>query len=606
MNPRAVLGLLPLVLTTLTSMAQWVETPPGGLSLLDSSALRVGLSSGGVASWGEIEVTGMPFQRALRVDVTTPGTVAWGVQVQTSTVGDVGRGDVLWMMLFVRGYCPANESGEARGTAYLQQAQAPNTKVGTLGVSAGLEWRQLMLPFRSDLALTQGQHNFTLHMGQYVQWLEIGGLAIFNYRDTRTIAELPRTKATYQGREPGAPWRAEAAARIDRHRKGDLEVVVRDAAGQPVAGARIHVALRRHAFGFGSAVTAQMLNAESRDGWTYRFMVERYFNKVVFENDLKWPPWETAKSNTNSTYRRVWLDAAIAWLAERDIKIRGHYGSWAPLDTADGRGPGMGPLEDLKERLFLHQAEKLPAIGNKVVEWDAINHIAGWGTRLENLYGPGIYADIIRHTRSLAPGVQMWVNEGNILPGGGRRDEYQRLIKYLIENGAAPDGLGMMAHFDEGSLTGMEECYAVMNRFASLLGNLQLTELDVNTLDEQLQADYLRDIMTLAFSHPAYSGIVMWGFWQGRHWKPDAALWRQDWSAKPAALAWLDLVFGTWWTDQELTTGPEGLGSTRGFLGDYTITVSHEGRKRTVQALLTAAGARVEVVLPKTVRRRTT
>lgn len=60
--------------------------------------------------------------------------------------------------------------------------------------------------------------------------------------------------------------------------------------------------------------------------------------------------------------------------------------------------------------------------------------------------------------------------------------------------------------------------------------------------DERLQADYLRDVMTMAFSHPAMQAIVMWGFWEGRHWKPDAALYRKDWSTKPAGKVWEELV----------------------------------------------------------------
>lgn len=588
-----------LLQTSWASMlVQWTEPPSGGVSLSGSAPLRVGLSSGGAATWREVEVAGMPFSRALRVEVTNPGTVPWGVQVMATTTGEIERGDVLWMMLFVRGYCPSNESGEARGTAYLQEAQSPNTKLGTLGVSAGERWRQLMVPFQSTMSLRQGQHNFTLHMGQYVQWMEIGGLTILNFKDSRSVAELPRTRATYQGRAPDAAWRADAAARIERYRKGEIEVKVKDSDGRPAAGAEVRIRMRRHAFGFGSAVTAQMLNVENEDGWKYRYVVEKFFNKVVFENDLKWPPWETGKTNTHSTYRRAWVESAFAWLAERGIQVRGHYASWAPLDTADGRGPGMGPLENLKERLFAHQAEKLPAIGNRVVEWDAINHIAGWGTTLESVYGPEIYVEIMRHVRRLAPGVEMWVNEGNILPGGARRGEYERLIRFLIDNRAAPDGIGMMAHFEEGSLTGMDECYAVMNRFAALVGKLQLTELDVNTPDEQLQADYLRDIMTLAFSHPAFSGIVMWGFWEGRHWRPEAALWRRDWTPKPAAYAWMDLVLRDWWTDVTLMTGDSGTASARGFLGEYEITVSRQGVERTTRVTLTRDGARLEMVLP--------
>lgn len=368
-----------------------------------------------------------------------------------------------------------------------------------------------------------------------------------------------------------------------------------DSGGNPLAGAKVRVEMKRHAFAFGSAVTAQMLAVETSDGYKYRWIVENYFNKVVFENDLKWPPWETAKSNTHGSYRRQWIDAAFAWLAERGIKVRGHYVSWAPLDSADGHG--NGPLETLRERLFAHMEDKLPAVGDRALEWDAVNHIAGWGETLETRYGADIYAEIIRRARRLAPGAGLWVNEGQILPSGSRRNEYERLIRYLVEHDSAPDGIGMMGHFEEASLTGLPEVYKVMNRFAGLVPRLQLTELDVNTADERLHADYLRDIMTMAFSHPAFTGIVMWGFWEGRHWRPDAALWRRDWSIKPAGEVWLDLVFNQWWTDTELTADEAGLAQTRGFLGDYRITVTWQGQSRTIEASLDSRGLAMDVTL---------
>jgi endo-1,4-beta-xylanase len=57
----------------------------------------------------------------------------------------------------------------------------------------------------------------------------------------------------------------------------------------------------------------------------------------------------------------------------------------------------------------------------------------------------------------------------------------------------------------------------------------------------------------------------MWGFWEGRHWKPRAALWRRDWSVKPNCQAWLDLVHDCWWTKADGRTDAAGSYQTRGF-----------------------------------------
>lgn len=35
----------------------------------------------------------------------------------------------------------------------------------------------------------------------------------------------------------------------------------------------------------------------------------------------------------------------------------------------------------------------------------------------------------------------------------------------------------------------------------------------------------LQEVMTLYFSHPAVEGIILWGFWDGRIWKPEMPLY---------------------------------------------------------------------------------
>ena len=115
--------------------------------------------------------------------------------------------------------------------------------------------------------------------------------------------------------------------------------------------------------------------------------------------------------------------------------------------------------------------------------------------------------------------------------------------------------------------------------------------------DEQLQADYLRDVMIIGFSHPAMEATVMWGFWEGKHWKPAAALWRKDWSIKPAGQAWLDLVFKQWWTDETGRTTADGTCNIRGFLGEYEITADHAGATERATVVLSEGGPVVKLVL---------
>ena len=59
-------------------------------------------------------------------------------------------------------------------------------------------------------------------------------------------------------------WRAAADARIEAHRKADLRVVVLGADGKPVEGADVAVRMMRHAFKFGTQVSAGLARAVPR------------------------------------------------------------------------------------------------------------------------------------------------------------------------------------------------------------------------------------------------------------------------------------------------------------------------------------------------------
>ena len=403
---------------------------------------------------------------------------------------------------------------------------------------------------------------------------------------------------TYAGRAPDAAWRRAAAERIERHRKATIVVKVVGAKGKAVKDAVVRVRQPRHAFGFGNILNPRAFQLEGKDGETYRRIFAEHFNKTTFESGFRWQNWfQPARQGTLDEHKKV-LDRMIRFCRSHDIGIRGHYLSWAPLSRESYKPTDYRKHpEKLWPELSAHIDEMLAFINGRLAEWDAVNHIIGWGDTMATVAGSdAIYAKIIRHARSKTT-TPLWVNEGGILPGGSRLEAYEKIIRYLIENKAAPDGIGFMAHFGAGSLRPIDGLWSIYERFAKFGVALQLTEFDIDTRDEQLQADYLRDVMTITFSHPSFNGIVMWGYWEGRHWRPNAALWRRDWSIKPAGKMWKELVFKTWWTDQTGKTDAKGEYTTLGFLGKYRITVG-EGEGQVVKEVaLGSKGTTVTVKL---------
>jgi endo-1,4-beta-xylanase len=200
------------------------------------------------------------------------------------------------------------------------------------------------------------------------------------------------------------------------------------------------------------------------------------------------------------------------------------------------------------------------------------------------------------------------MNEGEILSTGKRASAYEDIVRYLLDNRAPINGIGLMGHFRHDTLTPPEDLLKILDRFAKFKLPLQITEFDMQfgekgqhydfTEDElRLQADYTRDFMTAMFSHSAVEGILLWGFWEGRHWYPGAALYRKDWSIKPNGQVWQDLVFNKWWTEAAGKTDKHGVYKTRGFLGDYDIEVRYRDKTKKSSFTLNKGGEHLNILL---------
>ncbi len=361
-------------------------------------------------------------------------------------------------------------------------------------------------------------------------------------------------------------------------------------------GAEVKVEMQRHAFGFGTAVRANLLlKADDENARIYRQTVTRLFNKVVFENDLKWNFWEMPKSR-ETTFR------ALKWLQERSIKVRGHVLIWPSWEQTP---PDLKTLQNdraaLRKRIEGHIREEVSALRGQLVDWDVVNEPYTHHDVLDVL-GEAAMTQWFRAARESDPTAALFINDFGILTGGGadlaHQAHYEKTIQTLVDRGAPLDGIGFQGHFG-GVLTPPEKLLQILDRYARFGKELQITEFDIRGLqnDEQLQADYTRDLMTVFFSHPAATSFTMWGFWGGAHWMPDAEMFRKDWTPKPNALAYQDLVLKEWWTDVAGTTDEWGEFQTRGFCGDYQVTATHGGKVSTLAVPLSRESSAVTLVL---------
>ncbi|GAA5510936.1 hypothetical protein Rcae01_06448 [Novipirellula caenicola] len=593
-----------------------LDPPAGGQSVLtfsqDEEYVFASQTVKADAKW--IEIHDQPFEDVFRIESDTRFSDRANMQLDIPLTHPVRKGDVVLVSYWIR---RPNASGQPNHV-YLSIGNSSGEPKYKNKLSAYRDWEQHVRSFVAPRPMNPGVDRVRFDLGEAGTIIEIADLRLIDYGPDRDIATLPKSTIMYQGREQNAAWRTSALERIDRIRKGELAIEVVDANGNPVPGVRVRAAMQKHAFGFGNAVNSEVLGAPKSDfpinpkkqiivDWEeaqkYREVVKKYFDRVTFESELRPHVWKGLNGKSVEARRKhdIFFNKTLPWLIENNINVRGHYVAWAPMDFNAIEKEFVGDPKAHREWLWTHMKDVLPATSEFVTEWDTINHIIGWGkhTYEKEYGGPEIYAEIMAEARRLAPNATHAINEGKILPDGYKREPYKHIIRFLNEQGQPADIVGFMAHFDSTTLTPPEELLQVYDEFAEIAPRLQLSEFDVDAGDdEQLQADYFRDVMIATFSHPNFEAIVQWGFWEKMHWKPAAALWRADWTIKPAGEVFVDLVANQWWTDEVSQTDNDGKSQLRGFLGDYEITVEKDGVTKKVNATLTADGTAVQVHLP--------
>jgi GH35 family endo-1,4-beta-xylanase len=310
----------------------------------------------------------------------------------------------------------------------------------------------------------------------------------------------------------------------------------------------------------------------SADGEQFRKIVENHFSMVVFENDLKDYGWNQNLDDAKKRQRNEQLDRGLRWLHDRHIAVRGHY----LMQTARPHNLQGKDAASVRRHFLDSARERLGFVGDRVCEWDVINHPIAWAgadllTRHAGLerIDREVF-DLARRETTLP----LFINEDQIFRPSAQSDDTFIYFQSLKKEGYPVAGLGNQAHFDESYLPSPQEMLATTDRFATVVPRQIITEFDiVTTADESLAADFTRDIMIATFSHPAYHGFLLWGFWEGSHWKPQAASWNRDWSMRARGEAFVDLVGRQWHTKVTLTTDENGKVSWRGFPGWYKVTV---------------------------------
>ena len=364
------------------------------------------------------------------------------------------------------------------------------------------------------------------------------------------------------------------ASRIRRHRMGELVV-------KTGPGAEVKVEQLRHEFWFGTAVSNSIARTRGRGRMTdadrdkYLEVLAANFNSAVHENALKWHNCERTETG-GFDYSAA--EAIYDICAARDIVMRGHCIFWCTDRNVQG---WVRRLEDESLRRVVERRAR-DATGRfkgRIEEFDLNNELL-FGDFYRRKLGRGIIREMAEWAGQGNPRAVLYLNEQGSLASGGRNaDRYIALIRSTLDQGVPIAGIGCQGHFG-GGMFDAGKVQSTLDRLGQFGLPIKITEYDFEGSDEQQKAEHLRTFYTICFAHPAVEGILMWGFWEGAHWRPRAALWKRDWSETPAAKVYRDLVFNKWWTRETGKADSAGAYRVRAFYGKYSV--ESQGKKQTV------------------------
>ena len=578
------------------SLAAVEKTLPEGDELMDPEQMfNMSYDNGpDYIKFEQVDVEGdLPFDKALRIE-TLPykdGAVPAAIyNIQLSTTirkGDFLSGDVGIMTFWARAVKITDESGTAGFKPTYEQldtwnkAQDSDVKIGST------EWKKFYLPLYSGRhSLYANKSRVAFAVGYKPQIIEIADIHIRNFHNEVELSTVwPDNTVDYKGIEEDALWRKEAYRRIEKYRKNDMIVTVKDENGNPVKGATVNADMTENEFMYGLALcSSEIVDLYPEDSKVAAIkdrVMREAINTGVEAMDLKESPTDKieARRDVNEFYNR-------------GLRQRGHaltWGSFRLRNYNSDKTPREGlrdypnvSYEKIYDYLMTEVKKEVWMFKDIMSQWDVLNEPFD-SADLRNVYGTQIYSDAFKITKALDPKAKCYLNETG-MEGHPNREHTMRakglipIVTNMIENERAPiDGLGVQGHcvnyyYPQGF-------YNELDYLAQYVDEVAVTEYDFYNEDLSRAPEHLRDTFLATFSHPKATCFIIWGYQDNMHWRGVGPFYDRQWQKKPAYDEWLRIVNDEFCDKLTAVTDENGRAVLRGLRGKYRVTVTADGKK---------------------------
>lgn len=544
------------------------------------------------------EDTGRDFTRMVELETLLKPNNDYDAQLEMPVNYPVEKGDVLVLRFWAKMLSTVDESGFATlGYTVEEYAKGSYLDAAKGSVKLTAEWKQFQIVFAGREDWAAGVWRLCLKVGYNPQVIQVAGVSITNYHKAIEVADINTTKKsadTYYGREDGALWREEALKRIEKYRVRDINVSVTDEDGNPVQGAEVSADMTRSEFLWGSIGPVAYSTIL---GSTLRNYMLGKFNAVTPEGAMKIGGYTDAGGATAVDHANFTID--------NNLYLHGHAVLWdsytrqyAELNAAM---PTMSEAE-IRRTFYSYASELIRYFGDSMAQLDVINEPRA-NSKTRDRFGVSWIADLFRLCGLLrdeyAPDLKLYLNETGISGAESHWSSVYKLndlVTELKNEGAAMEGVGHQYH--GYPIYYPQTIYNQFDYVADLVDEITITEYDAvytgNVLSKreamELEGDFLRDSIIMAYSNPKMAGFIMWGMYDNQHWRADSPMLDREYNEKPGVKYWDQLVLGDWKTKTGGSTDYDGICAMRGHRGEYEVTVRAGGKEAKTTLKVTDTG----------------
>ncbi|MFC9504468.1 non-reducing end alpha-L-arabinofuranosidase family hydrolase [Streptomyces sp. NPDC057002] len=278
---------------------------------------------------------------------------------------------------------------------------------------------------------------------------------------------------------------------------------------------------------FGTAVAAGRLG----DG-TYTGILDREFNSVTPENEMKWDTTEPSRGSFNFGPADQIANRAQA----RGQRLRGHTLVWH--SQLPGWVSSIRDANTLRGVMNNHITTVMNRYKGRIHSWDVVNEAFADGgsgqlrsSVFRDVLGNGFLEQAFRTARTADPAAKLCYNDYNIENWNDAKTQgVYRLVRDFKARGVPIDCVGLQAHFGAGGPPASFR--TTLSNFAALGVDVQITELDIAQAPPNAYANTVRACMNVA----RCTGITVWGIRDSDSWRSqeNPLLFDRNGNKKPA------------------------------------------------------------------------